>query len=113
MEQISIPKVNKITGEIIHCEMNSIIWAVPKTFDKNDYNMNEEKTLTHKRNRNNEKDDVMLENLIRWRIKKDKNKNIIYNDNGEPAIESNTRLVKWSDGSYQLLVGKNAFNGFK
>ena len=26
---------------------------------------------------------------------------------GKPIRESNTRIIKWSDGSYQLLIGDN------
>ena len=27
--------------------------------------------------------------------------------NGKPLRESNARIVRWSDGSYQLLIGDN------
>ncbi|UJR13477.1 hypothetical protein I4U23_000491 [Adineta vaga] len=45
---------------------------------------------------------LQLENTIRWR----------YNTNelGETVRESNTRLVRWSDGSLSLHVGKEIFD---
>lgn len=46
-----------------------------------------------------------VHNMIRWRYKNGENNEIARDTNGEPIRESNTRLVKWSDGSYTLHVG--------
>ena len=47
--------------------------------------------------------------VVRWRYKVD-NFGVPVNDsNGEPVIESNARLVKWTDGTYQLIVGNDTF----
>lgn len=53
--------------------------------------------------------------LIRWRWKQDSRGEIvrsilsrypqIRDAKGKPMRESNARIVKWSDGSYQLLIG--------
>ena len=42
-------------------------------------------------------------NIIRWR-------KVIDPETGEEKVESNARMVKWSDGSWQLLIGNEAFN---
>ena len=47
--------------------------------------------------------------VIRWRIKRDANGDVMMGENGKPLKESNSRLVKLSDGSYKLLVGESTF----
>ncbi|KAL9187858.1 hypothetical protein ACHAXT_006236 [Thalassiosira profunda] len=47
-----------------------------------------------------------VHNMIRWRYKTDDNGEYLRDEKGQPIRESNTRLVKWSDGSYTLHVGK-------
>jgi RNA polymerase-associated protein LEO1 len=47
-----------------------------------------------------------VHNMIRWRYKTDGAGVIVRDEGGEPRRESNTRVVKWSDGSYTLHVGK-------
>ena len=42
-------------------------------------------------------------NIIRWR-------KVIDPETGEEKVQSNARMVKWSDGSWQLLIGDEAFN---
>ncbi|CAN0412555.1 unnamed protein product, partial [Laminaria digitata] len=54
-------------------------------------------------------------NIIRWRHKRDHLGRLDMGEggggsNGLPARETNTRLVKWSDGSIQMLVGDEAFD---
>ncbi|KAL7538186.1 hypothetical protein ACHAWF_006013 [Thalassiosira exigua] len=49
-----------------------------------------------------------VHNMIRWRHKRmgwGPNASIARDDDGKPIMESNARLVKWSDGSYTLHVG--------
>eukprot|EP01138_Halocafeteria_seosinensis_P002531 gb/GECG01002589.1/.p1 GENE.gb/GECG01002589.1/~~gb/GECG01002589.1/.p1 ORF type:complete len:469 (+),score=130.08 gb/GECG01002589.1/:1-1407(+) len=50
------------------------------------------------------------ENMIRWRLKRDEEGNIVKDENGKPRMESNARAVKWSDGSYTLHIGRESFN---
>ena len=55
------------------------------------------------------------EALIRWRWKRDKDGNLVPNwfehnlkirdGTGKPVRESNARIVRWSDGTYQLYIG--------
>lgn len=51
-----------------------------------------------------------VHNMIRWRYQRDKDGEIIRKDDGGLARESNTRLVQWSDGSYTLHIGNEAFD---
>lgn len=46
-----------------------------------------------------------VHNMVRWRYKSNNDGEILRHDDGTPIRESNTRLVKWSDGSYTLHVG--------
>ena len=48
--------------------------------------------------------------MIRWRHKLNQNGDVELDTMGLPVKESNARLVKWSDGSYQLLVGQEVFD---
>ena len=36
----------------------------------------------------------------------------VVGSDGKPVRESNARLVKWKDGSYQLIVGDAVFNAY-
>ena len=47
---------------------------------------------------------LMVENVIRWREVKDEG------EGGTARRESNTRLVKWSDGTSSLLIGNECFD---
>lgn len=49
-------------------------------------------------------------NIIRWRYKRDNLGGLELGEDGQPLRETNSRLVKWSDGSTQLLVGDEAFD---
>lgn len=49
-------------------------------------------------------------NIMRWRHKRDSRGRLELGEDGRPLLETNTRLVKWSDGSMQLLVGDEAFD---
>ena len=47
--------------------------------------------------------------VIRWRFRRDSSGSIMKDAQGNPLRESNARLVKWSDGSYQMVVGTEVF----
>lgn len=40
----------------------------------------------------------------------DKDGNVMMDDNGRPMHESNTRVVRWSDGSLSLHLGQEIFD---
>jgi RNA polymerase-associated protein LEO1 len=48
--------------------------------------------------------------VIRWRYMKDAQGNVRTDEHGEKLVESNARLVRYSDGSMQLIVGDAAFD---
>lgn len=47
--------------------------------------------------------------LIRYRVKKDSDGNIVYDEKEQPVLESNSRLLQLEDKSFILLVGKESF----
>lgn len=47
--------------------------------------------------------------VARWRYQRDSNGDLVKDSTGQPIKESNARLVKWSDGSYQVLIGDQVF----
>jgi len=47
--------------------------------------------------------------MVRWRPKVDDSGEMICDENG-PILESNARLVQWSDGTYQMVVGELVFD---
>jgi len=84
--------------EIIEGKLSNITHLQEKEFNINTY-INEPKLKIK-----NEKDEeeiklIPLQNYIRWKYDKEKKKPI-----------SNTKLIEWSDGSYQLVVGDKFFD---
>ena len=47
--------------------------------------------------------------VIRWRYKQNASGEIEYDDSGKPIRESNSRMVKYSDGSFAILIGDEVF----
>lgn len=47
--------------------------------------------------------------VIRWRLKRDADGEVECDADGVPVKESNARMVEWSDGSMQLVVGDAVF----
>lgn len=47
--------------------------------------------------------------VIRWRVQRDENGEIVCDSAGKPVKESNARMIQWSDGSVQLVVGDAVF----
>lgn len=61
---------------------------------------------THDAEKEEEQYRGYVHNMIRWRYKTNNSSGEIMRDeNGNPLRESNTRIVKWSDGSYTLHIG--------
>ncbi|CAF1930936.1 unnamed protein product [Rotaria magnacalcarata] len=101
-EQILVdtPHVTCDLGRDIHLvKLPSFMKVEPKPFDTQYFNEDvrdedDEESKARKK--------LRLENTIRWRYNT--------NDSGETIRESNTRLVRWSDGSLSLHVGKEIFD---
>jgi RNA polymerase-associated protein LEO1 len=47
--------------------------------------------------------------VVRWRTKRDSNGEIMLGADGKPIRESNARMLRWSDGTAQLVVGDAVF----
>ncbi len=48
--------------------------------------------------------------VVRWRYKRDENGDIVLDSSGIAVKESNAKLIRWDDGTYQLIVGDAVFN---
>lgn len=48
--------------------------------------------------------------VIRYKYAKDNDGEYLVDENGEKILETNTRIVKWEDGSYQLIIGEEVYN---
>lgn len=48
--------------------------------------------------------------LVRWRPKVDESGTVVCDPDGKAVLESNARLIQWSDGTYQLVVGELVFD---
>jgi RNA polymerase-associated protein LEO1 len=51
-----------------------------------------------------------VHNMIRWRYKRDEKGSLVRSETGQLERESNTKMVKWSDGSYTLHIGNESFD---
>ncbi|EYC18755.1 hypothetical protein Y032_0026g1348 [Ancylostoma ceylanicum] len=71
-----------------------------KPFDPETYEEDEDDDQVDEEGRNRLK--LKAENTIRWRFTQDADGNIIK--------ESNTKIVRWSDGSMSMLIGKEVFD---
>lgn len=63
-------------------------------------------SITHDMEKEEEHYRGYVHNMIRWRYKTDEEEEYVRDEQGNLIRESNTRLVKWSDGSYTLHVGQ-------
>ena len=50
---------------------------------------------------------------MRCRFAKDEAQNLVYDDEGQPKLESNTRIVEWTDGSYSVHIGSEIYDMHK
>ncbi|RCN49975.1 Leo1-like protein [Ancylostoma caninum] len=71
-----------------------------KPFDPETYEEDEDDDQVDEEGRNRLK--LKAENTIRWRFAQDADGNIVK--------ESNTKIVRWSDGSMSMLIGKEVFD---
>ncbi|KDO19756.1 hypothetical protein SPRG_15090 [Saprolegnia parasitica CBS 223.65] len=54
-------------------------------------------------------DEGLYRNYVRWRYATDADGNVLVDPaTGRPKRESNTRIVKWEDGTYTMFVGDEA-----
>ena len=99
--KLCIPETRKISSEAVafSLKLPNFLKLQTKPYDKQLHSEETETSLFHG-----------ATSMIRWRYKLNKDGNIEVDEKGLPVRESNTRLVKWSDGSYQLIVGQEEFD---
>ncbi|KAL2493042.1 Protein LEO1-like protein [Abeliophyllum distichum] len=79
-------------------KLSNIVGIDPKPFDPSTYVAQDFFTTDKSGSRRR----IPPKNIIRWRNVK--------NPDGTTSVESNSRFVRWSDGSLQLLIGKESFD---
>lgn len=89
-------------GTSLHMtKLPNVVAIQPTAFDENQYDENEEE----------EQYKGYMHNMVRWRYVRDENGELVRDGkDGSLVRESNTKLVKWSDGSFTLHIGKEAFD---
>jgi RNA polymerase-associated protein LEO1 len=75
----------------------NVLGINPTPHDSETYDAHEEE----------EKYGITMSNMVRWRYAGDNAKR---SSDGEPARESNARVVKWSDGTTSLYIGKEIYD---
>ncbi|XP_052043764.1 RNA polymerase-associated protein LEO1-like [Apodemus sylvaticus] len=103
--KIAVPSINSDLGsELYFVKLPRFLRIEPKPFDPQHYEdeLEDEKVLCEE-DRTRLK--LKVENTIRWRICRDQE--------GSKTKESNTRIVKWSDGSMSLHLGEEVFDIYK
>ena len=89
-------------GTSLHMtKLPNVVAIQPTAFDEAEYDENEEE----------EQYRGYMHNMVRWRYVRDENGDLVRDgEDGSLVRESNTKLVKWSDGSFTLHIGKEAFD---
>ena len=84
--------------------MRNILGVEVKPFDESTY-VREEPLESFVDMAGKQRERPRKETIIRWRFAVAPGGGRILDGNGKPKIETNTRYVKWSDGSCHLMVG--------
>lgn len=91
-------------GTSLHMtKLPNVVAIQPTAFDEVEYDEKLEEELYK----------GYVHNMVRWRYKRDGNGDVVREGgdaDGGVVRESNTKLVKWSDGSFTLHIGKEAFD---
>ncbi|OQR85607.1 hypothetical protein ACHHYP_11665 [Achlya hypogyna] len=100
-DELRIPKAAKApkNTEFFFTRPPNILRFVPEAYTKASIAKEKEETG----------DEGLYRNYVRWRYAVDANGSVIVDQaTGLPKRESNTRLVKWEDGTYTMFVGEEA-----
>ena len=88
-------------GTSLHMtKLPNVVAIQPTAFDEVEYDEKEEEELYK----------GYVHNMVRWRYKRDGSGAVVREGGGGFARESNSKLVKWSDGSFTLHIGKESFD---
>lgn len=99
---------NFLNEEVMEAKFNVMTGVQPKAYDKDSYKPEETTIIKNDKNQDEVKE-VPFINYIRWR-------NINSEEKGAKSKstlkvkESNARIVEWSDGSMQLIIGEENFD---
>lgn len=102
---VEIPRIVADLGKDIHfVKLPNFLSVDTRPFDPDTYEdeIDEEETLDEE---GRQRIKLKVSNTMRWREYMD--------DNGAMIKESNTRIVKWSDGSMSLHLGNEIFDVYK
>ncbi|CAK4070163.1 unnamed protein product [Aphanomyces euteiches] len=100
-DELQIPKGPKAPrgSELFFTRPPNVLRFVPDAFTSESIKKEKEETG----------DEGIYRNYVRWRYKLDGNGRIMVDPkSGLPVRESNSRIVKWDDGSYTMFVGGEA-----
>lgn len=87
-------------GTSLHMtKLPNVVAIQPNAFEEADYDEKEEEDQYK----------GYVHNMIRWRYQRDENGALV-REGGDLVRESNSKIVKWSDGSYTLHIGNEAFD---
>ena len=98
---LNLPEVSSFVNNasIFSIRTPNFMKFQPDEYDKESYDPSNETTKFNK-----------ASSVIRWRNKVDASGNILLSNDKKPIRESNARLVKWSDNTYQIIVGDKIYN---
>lgn len=102
---VEIPRIVTDVGKDIHfVKLPNFLSVETRPFDVETYEdeIDEEETLDEE---GRQRIKLKVSNTIRWREYID--------DQGNPARDSNARIIKWSDGSMSLHLGSEIFDVYK
>jgi RNA polymerase-associated protein LEO1 len=80
-------------------KLPNLVAIQPEAFEPDQYDPDEEE----------EQFKGFVNNMVRWRYKRDDAGNFARDDNGKLLRESNARIVKWEDGSFTMHIGNDVF----
>jgi RNA polymerase-associated protein LEO1 len=96
LQETAIDNDNNKEPSLHIVKLPNLVGISTTSYDASNHNLEEEENYYR----------GYVHNMIRWRYVTDDNGEVRRDDKGELVRESNTRLVKWSDGSYTLHVGQ-------
>merc|ERR1719508_330752 len=103
---VEVPKIKTDIGKELHfVKLPNFLSVDSRPYDQEMYEDEmDEETMQDEEGRARLK--LKVENTIRWRQGTDK-------ETGQPRMETNTRIVRWSDGSLSLHLGSEIFDVHK
>lgn len=108
--EVEIPRIITNLGKTIHyVKLPNFLSVETRPYDPTSYEdeIDEDEVLDEE---GRARLKLKVENAIRWRKVKDADGNDVLDELGAPKKESNARIVRWSDGSMSLHLGKEIFD---